>query len=225
MLKRSADMTKTIALLNPNTSTATTQLMTRICNGVAAGRAAFEGHTMVMGPPVVADEKALFAAGSQIITIGENLAAHGVSGLLIAGFGDPGLAALRLRVDIPVTGIAEAGIAEAAKANRRFSIITTTPDLCKAIHRKVEESHALGCLASLRVTTGDFEETMGNIEKMSAALLALANQCIEDDGAEAILIGGGPLAPAAHRIAQEISVPIVEPVKAGAMLALDRCAE
>ena len=172
---------------------------------------------------LVADEQALLTAGRQIVTIGENLAVHGVSGLLIAGFGDPGLAELKSRVDIPVTGIAEAGIAEAAKQSRRFSIITTTPDLCDAIHRKVDESQASHLLASVRIETGDLDAIMGDIDRMSTALLKLATQCIEEDGAEAILIGGGPLAPAAHHIAHQISVPIVEPVRAGAMLALNRC--
>lgn len=216
-------MTKTIALLNPNTNKATTLLMTKICNQVAGRDVLFEGHTMMLGPTIVADEQALNAAAQQVITVGESLVVHGVDGLLIAGFGDPGLKQLKSRVDIPVTGIAEAGIAEASKGKRRFSIITTTPALCDAIHQTVDANNATPYLASLRVTTGSVAETMGNLAAMSSALLSLANECIDEDGAEAILIGGGPLAPAAEIIAQKISIPIIEPVAAGAKLALERC--
>lgn len=222
MQRPNQQMQPRIALLNPNTNKATTLMLTEIGNKVAAGRALFEGHTMLMGPPIVTNEAALLLAERQVVMIGENLAVDGVNGLLIAGFGDPGLADLRSRVPIPVTGIAEAGIAEAAKENRRFSIITTTPDLCDAIHRKVEQCNAAHLMASLRVTPGDLETTMSSINTMSDALSILAAQCINEDGAEAILVGGGPLAPAAQRIAAKVSVPIIDPVVAGAKLALDR---
>jgi Asp/Glu/hydantoin racemase len=50
---------------------------------------------MVLGPAIVTDETALAAAARQIETIGRSLARDGVDGILIAGFGDPGLQALR----------------------------------------------------------------------------------------------------------------------------------
>lgn len=211
------------AFLNPNTNKKTTLMLTEICNGVAAGQAVFEGHTMLTGPQIMADETALSAAGRQIVAIGQNIAAHGADGLLISGFGDPGLSDLRERVRVPVTGIAEAGIAEAAEENRRFSIITTTPELCDAIRRKVEQCTAARLLASIRVKIGDLERTMSDIKIMSDALLALATKCTDQDRAEAILLGGGPLSPAARQIAAHVPVSIIDPVVAGARRALYRC--
>lgn len=122
-----------------------------------------------------------------------------------------------------MTGIAEAGIAEAAKGNRRFSIITATPELCDAICCKVEQRNAAHLLASIWVTTGGLDRTMSDIKIMSDALLALATQCTDQDRAEAILLGGGPLPPAARQIAAHVPVSIIDPVVAGARRALYRC--
>lgn len=71
-----------IAFLNPNTNKKTTLMLTDICNAVAAGQAVFEGHTMLTGPQIIADETALSAAGRQIVAIGQNIAVHGADGLL-----------------------------------------------------------------------------------------------------------------------------------------------
>lgn len=210
-------MTRTscrIALLNPNTNTATTALMTGIAQALCPPNVEVQGHTMMLGPSIITNEAALEAAGKQVVTVGVGLARAGVDALIVSAFGDPGLLELRDRVDIPVTGIAEAGMAEAARDGRRFSIITTTPDLEASIRSKVALYGHDDHLASLRISEGDAFAVMSDEARMSAALIAIARKC-EADGAEALLLGGGPLARAATAVADAIPLPIVEPVSAG----------
>ncbi len=209
-----------LAVLNPNTRVATTAHMTGIVRALAPSGVTVEGHTMLLGPAIVTDEAALAAAARQIETVGRALVTDGVSALLIAGFGDPGLAALRDAVPVPVTGIAEAGMAEAA-VRGRFSIITTTPDLERSIRALVARYGHSEVLASLRITPGAAMQVMADPEVMKAALVALARQCAAD-GAASVLIGGGPLARAARAVSDAIDLPVIEPVAAGARLALAR---
>ena len=57
---------------------------------------------------------------------------------------------------------------------------------------------------------------------------ALRDQCLRavaEDGAQAIVIGGGPLALAARAIEHDVGVPLIEPVSAGARLAARRLHE
>lgn len=211
-----------IALLNPNTNKRTTDFMTGIANSIYPHQPSFEGHTMLLGPSIVTDEPALASAANQIVTIGENLARHGVGGILISGFGDPGLAELRQLVGIPVTGIAEAGMRAAAADGRRFSIITTTPALHSSIERTAAHYGYGSELASIRITDGEPMQTMSDPNNMTQLLLEVARNCIQRDGAQALLIGGGPLAIAAKTIEQAIDVPIIEPVTEGAKLAIER---
>ena len=66
---------------------------------------------------------------------------------------------------------------------------------------------------------------MANLELLKNALMETARLCLENDGAEVLLIGGGPLAPAARELADKLNYPIVEPVRAGALLAGFRAKE
>ncbi len=213
-------MTLRLAALNPNTSAATTAHMASIVRALVPPGVKVEGHSMPLGPAIVTDEAALAAAARQIETVGRALASDGVAGILIAGFGDPGLAALRGALSIPVTGIAEAGMAEAA-ARGRFSIITTTPDLQRSILSLVRAYGHDAALASLRITPGIAEKVMADPEALQRALVAIARDCAAD-GAVSVLIGGGPLARAARAVSDAIDLPVIEPVAAGARLALHR---
>jgi len=213
-------MTLRLAVLNPNTNTATTAHMVGIVRALMPNGVVVEGHSMALGPAIVTDETALAAAARQIETHGRTLASDGVAAILIAGFGDPGLATLRATLRIPVTGIAEAGMAEAA-ARGRFSIITTTPDLQRSILSLVDAYGHRAALASLRITPGIAEQVMANPTGLQRALVAIARQCTAD-GAASVLIGGGPLARAARAVSDAIDLPVIEPVAAGARLVLQR---
>jgi len=209
-----------LAVLNPNTNSATTAHMAGIVRAIAPAGVVVEGHTMLLGPAIVTDELALAAAARQIETVGRTLASDGVAGILIAGFGDPGLEALRSAISVPVTGIAEAGMAEAA-ARGRFSIITTTPDLEGSIRGLVRRYGHEAALASLRITPGVAEAVMADPDGLQHALVGIARDCAAD-GAVSVLIGGGPLARAARAVSDAIDLAVIEPVASGARLALSR---
>ena len=51
-------------------------------------------------------------------------------------------------------------------------------------------------------------------EQLEAALLAACEQAVDLDGAQAIVIGGGPLARAARALARRLPVPVIDPVQA-----------
>lgn len=211
-----------IALLNPNTNGATTKLMAGIAQKQAPPGITFIGFSMLLGPMVVTNETALEQSALQIITMGQTLAADGFDGILISGFGDPGLTRLRRIIDIPVTGIAEAGMAAASANGRCFSIVTTTPDLKNSIQKLANSYGYASQLVSIRLTPGTAEQTMANPSLLASALLATAQRCAREDGADSILIGGGPLATAAKMIESEVALPIIDPVTEGAKFAITR---
>ncbi|WP_180900286.1 aspartate/glutamate racemase family protein [Martelella soudanensis] len=209
-----------IALLNPNANKETTARMTEIASETAGPDIVFTGFTAPAGPMIVADEAALEAAAQMVIARGEELGGGEFDGVLISGFGDPGLDRLRARIAIPVTGIAEAGMRDATQGGRRFSIVTTTPRLKAAIiSRAIRLGHGESLIC---VRLAGPEEVMHDPPRLREALLLACRQSISEDGAEVILIGGGPLADAARAIAPLIAVPIVEPIAAGVGLARAR---
>lgn len=141
--------------------------------------------------------------------------------IIIAAFSDPGLNALRAQVSIPVLGMGESTLLEAAALYGHFGIVTVTPntDLLASFN---EQAQALGLsdhYCGARVTQGDGQLLLASPELLDADLSAAIRESILD-GAEAIILGGGPLAAAAERLQDEFDIPLLNPVTAAARAAL-----
>ncbi len=208
-----------IALLNPNTSTDATDTMMTSARRAAPPGVHIEGRTVGEGQAFIADPQALAQAARVVEAAAPALVAEGFDAVIVAGFGDPGVAALRGRLPVPVTGLGEAGIAEAARGGLRYAIVTVTPELHLSLVAAAHAHAAPSQLASVRYTRGPLTEVMHTPEDLAAALLAACEDAIAQDGAQAIVIGGGPLARAAQDIAERLHVRVVDPVGAAVRLA------
>ena len=209
---------KALILVNPNTSRPTTDAMLRIARN-EGGDTPIKGLTAPFGAPLITHETALEEAARAVTSLAPLLGES--AGVIIAAFGDPGLPLLRKLVSVPITGIAEAGMAEAAAGGRRFAVVTTTPDLVAAIARTAASYGHARHFAGTWLTPGDPGDVMADPSRLLDALGVACRSAIRD-GAEAVLIGGGPLAVAARGLAGSLDVALVEPVPAAVRLAIQR---
>jgi allantoin racemase len=206
-----------LLLINPNTNEATTAAMVDIARKSAPSEVTVEGATVLRGAPLIYDEDKLAVSAAAVLELASEIDLTKYSGIIISAFGDPALDALRSIAPVPVTGIAEAGIVEAAGSGRRFSIVTTTPHLVAAIHNCVEK-HGYGYLfAGVELTEGDVVQLMEEPLRLQDSLARGCERAI-NAGAEAIIIGGGPLAVHAVPLRSRFQVPIIEPVPAAVRL-------
>jgi allantoin racemase len=116
---------RTIAVLNPNTSTSMTSGLRSCAEAVAAPGTRVLAVTNTTGPASIEshyDEAMALPGLLAAVQQGER---DGVAGFVIACFGDPGLDAARELATGPVVGIAEAGMHAATLLGRSFSIVTT----------------------------------------------------------------------------------------------------
>jgi Asp/Glu/hydantoin racemase len=148
---------------------------------------------------------------------------EGFDAVFISCCYDPGLIEARELVDIPVTGAFEAGSHYASLIAQRYSVIGTEP---KTLHfyRKLAAYYGTDAkLASVRhigiSAAVSYPELTPN-EVIVDRTLDVARQCIEQDGAEAILMGctlqSCPLTVAGTTEAQ--GAPIIDPVLVGMKL-------
>ncbi|MEM8569805.1 MAG: aspartate/glutamate racemase family protein [Pseudomonadota bacterium] len=207
-----------LALVNPNTSQETTAEMVEIAK-VASGRAELVGFTARFGAPLITDPARLRTAEGAVVALAPVL--RGFDGVVVGAFGDPGAALLRAALDVPVTGLAEAGMAEAASFGRPFAVVTTTPALTTEI---ADMARRYGHEQFVGTWTPDADPLAlsADPEALVCALSAACDQALKTGGAEVILIGGGPLARAAQRLAACLTVPVIEPLPAAVRLALHR---
>lgn len=200
-----------IQLINPNTSAATTELMLAIARAAAPPNWSITGLTARQGPPLIVDAYGLELATTAVAALEPDLRS---SGVIVAAFGDPGADLLRLRLKVPVIGIGEASIRAAQAGGRRFSIVTTTPALEPAIRDGIALLDCVAELASIRVSTGDPARLTADPAALEWQLQDLVDLCVRVDRAEAVIVGGGPLAKAAQVIAKRTPATIIEPVPA-----------
>jgi allantoin racemase len=204
---------KRILLINPNTNRATTDMMVAIAQEAAGADVEIVGATAARGPAMIVEPEALAASAIEVVKIA--VAAHGgYDGLIVAAFGDPGLSEVRARCTVPAVGIAESAMLEASVGGRRFGIATTTPRLADQIGTRVTALSLDSLYAGIRLTSGDPDTLVADPQRLTAALAEAARLSIGQDGAEAVVIGGGPLGQAARQLQPCFSVPIIAPIPA-----------
>ena len=100
----------------------------------------------------------------------------------------------------------------AAENGRRFGVATTTPLLEAKIDALPEALGLRSRYTGTRFAEGDPQELMRDPARLRAALAGAVEACIAQDGAEAVIIGGGPLGEAARELQPMFTVPIIAPI-------------
>lgn len=214
-----------ILLINPNTSTASTDMMVGIAarclaglGSALGGQQAITGRTAAAGVSMIVNEAELASAAQQVVHTWRRATLDAGprpwAGVVVSAFGDPGMDALRAMLSVPVVGICEASLLEAAQGGRRFGIATVTPALAGLIQQRVDELGLRAAYTGIRLTPGEPRALAAQPAALQQALAEAVNQCIQLDGAEAVIIGGGPLAQAATQLQALWGVPIIEPIPA-----------
>jgi Asp/Glu/hydantoin racemase len=202
---------KRIVLVNPNTSAALTTLMVEIARERASANVQIEGLTAAFGAPLITCDAELDEAADAVCALAQELAQR-ADAVVVSAFGDPGADNLARSLRLPVIGIAEAGMRAAAANGRRFAVVTHTGRLVKRMAQRAEEvglgTHCVGVLA----TKGDPVALMAAPAELERGLLALAKRAVAELGAQAIVIGGGPLGRSAIALRGKVGVPVVEPI-------------
>jgi allantoin racemase len=145
---------------------------------------------------------------------------QGFDAVFISCCYDPGLMEAREIVDIPVTAAFEAGVHYVNAISQRYSVIATEP---KTVHCYRELAQLYGTaekLASVRhidlSARESYPESTSPGEVLSR-VLEVARKCVEEDGAEAVLMGctlqSCPVTMAGA--GGSIGAPIIDPVLIG----------
>ncbi len=201
-----------ILLMNPNSSVATTAAMVAIARRTLPG---VEGWTAPGGPPLLSSMEYLNAA-AELVAQAE--LPPGVRGVIVSAFGDPGRAALAARLAVPVVGIGQAAALAAAAGGRRFAVATHTPGLRTGIDALMRGYAPEGFLGTF-LTEGEPEALAADPPRLDDALLDAMHRA-HQAGAEAVIIGGGPLGEAAERLRPRAPCALIAPITEAARLML-----
>jgi len=200
-----------LLLINPNISDSVSELIRAEARRSASAGTEIEVLTAPFG---VAYIETRFEAVIGAYAAAEVAAEHHerFDAVIVAAFGDPGLAGLREALPCPVVGLTEAALASACLLGQRFSIVAISQRI-RAWYRETVQHNGLdGRLASIRALDEPLAD-IGNVQgNQGERLLRLAQRCVDEDGADVIVLAGAPLAGLSRTLAGRLPVPTVDGV-------------
>lgn len=207
-----------LLLLNPNITQGVTDTMAEEARRSASPGTEIIPATARFGVSYVENRiEAAIASHAVLEALCEH--AQGCDAAIIAAFGDPGLWAGKELMEVPVIGISEAAFLTAYMLGRRYSIVCLTERL-RVWYMECAHEHGLdgrlGSARALDVAPSDITKAK---EEMRERLVEQCMRAVDDDGAEVIVLGGGPIAGLAREIADRLPVPIVDGVSCAVRMA------
>jgi allantoin racemase len=207
-----------ILVINPNT----TEEMTRGIETQAARYArpdtVIEAVSPAWGPASIEGHlEEELAAVATLETIAERAGSY--DGVVLACYGDPGLYAAREISPVPVIGIAEASMLMACTVAHSFSIVSTLHRVKPILEDLVRKYGLEGRCASVRTTPLAVLDIDRDPDAANQKIIAEGRRAVEEDGAEAILLGCAGMGVLDDRRVQEVlGVPVIDGVVAAVKL-------
>lgn len=202
-------------MINPNTSQWVTQALVDQFRAVMSTPrgTSIDAVTGSFGASYIACETAFTIAGYACL---DQFAKHydGHDAVVLGCFGDPALGALKELSPVPVVGMAEAAMREAAAAGP-FAIVTggaAWQPMLKQLARALGFGDSLSSVVVVEQSAGELAADR------EQALALLGQKCAQakDDGAERVILGGAAFAGFGDALAERTGLPIIDSVSAAA---------
>src|SRR6056297_1223671 len=148
----------------------------------------------------------------------EQTEATGVDAHVIACFDDTGLDAARCLARAPVVGIGEAAAHCATMLADRFAIVTSVPEALPVLRGNLGRYGLLVRCAGLRAAGVPVLDIDAGTPEAIAAIRRETRAALEEDGADAILLGCAGMATLAAALSDEFGCPVIEGISAGLAL-------
>lgn len=149
-----------------------------------------------------------------IFEAGADAQAEGYDAVCIDTMSDSGMAALRSVLDIPVVSPGRASMLFALTLGSRFSILAQWPPAILRNRKAIAEYGLAQHCASVRSfdIPPDFDVLLGGKEERAfPKMLEACMKCVEEDGADVVILGSTTMHQAAGWLAERLPVPLVNP--------------
>lgn len=213
-----------LLLINPNTSATVTALLAHHAGALAPPDGTLHAVTAPFGEPYIASAAACAVAERAVPAAwSAHVAMHGApDAVLVACFGDPGVAALRAMTPVPVLGLAEVAMRQALALaaslggpDGRYAIVTGGAAWRPLLWALAERLGLADRLAEVVTVERSGAELLADPVAAQRLLLEACHQALGHADVQAIVIGGAALADLAAPLAGQLPVPLVDKVRVG----------
>ena len=147
---------------------------------------------------------------------------EGFDAVCVDSVSDSGVAALRSRLRIPVVGPGHVCYQIAGLLGRKFSIVTMWDRWNHFYIKSLKEYGLVDHCASIRspgVVPDNRNLTAGKEEELFPALERCCRLCIDEDGADVIILGSTTMHEAHRYLSERLPVPVLNPGLLGLRIA------
>lgn len=175
---------------------------------------AFHYRAVRVGPKNYSSQHDMALADFSILDAGLDAQAEGYDAVCIDTMSDSGMAMLRSVLTIPVIGPGRHAMLVAQMLGDRFSILMMWDRWRMLYTRTLAElgmAHKCASLRSLGVTPDNKALLSGKEDEVFPLLLAAARRCIDEDGAQVLILGSTTMHEAHAWLAARVDVPVINP--------------
>ena len=210
-----------ILLLNPNSSPDFTAIIAREARRVGSPGTEFVEVTAPFGPRYIGTRATIAIAGHAAVdALARTLAQdRRFDAAILAGFGAQGVPALQEMAPFPVVDMLTASVGAALLLGHKFSALTGGERWVPMLEEQIEAFGLGSRLASVRSIPLTGAEIAKDQDKALTLLAELAETCAREDGADSVILGGAAVAGLHRRIADRVSVPLLDSVATSVAMA------
>lgn len=201
-----------IKIINPNTTLRMTKEVEEIAKKFASVGTEIYAVSPAVGPDSIEslyDE--VLAVPGVISEVIKGDKEERADAFVIACFGDPGIEAAREVTDKPVIGIAQAAITVAQLMAPNYSILYVLDRSQKIIENVIALHNAEKKCCSIRSIGMSVLESEDK-DRLYAALMKQAKKCVDEDGAECVLLGCAGFVEFAEKMSKELGILVLDGV-------------
>ena len=137
---------------------------------------------------------------------------QGIDGIVVNCFADPGVKAGREISDIPIIGPGLSSMLIASAICDKFSIITILDTIVPELNEHAREYGFQEKLASIRAIEVPVLELHNNEELTLEKLAVEGKKAIDEDGAEALILGCTGFTGMADKLSEKLGVHVIDPL-------------
>ncbi|WP_413806598.1 aspartate/glutamate racemase family protein [Streptomyces sp. OE57] len=208
-----------ILVLNPNTTASMTASIRAIAEASASPGTEIVATEPLWGPESIEGH---FEGYLSAVAVLDRLATYDepFDALVMAGFGEPGREGAQELLDVPVLDITESAAQMAMMLGHAYGVVTTLDRAVPQIRDRLLTAGLSQRCAAVRGTGLGVLELEADPERTVEAIVRIAREVVERDGAEVICLGCGGMAGLQDRVSAALGgVPVVDGVAAAVRFA------
>jgi len=209
-----------ILAVNPNTSPITLEMITRTARKYANAGTEIIGLHSPNGAKNIDSYYGDYMSAPHMIEAVRRTVAHDhFDAVVLCGFGNVGIYALKEVLDIPVVSISEASMALACLLGHRFSTLTMLQQFIPYQQDLVRLWGFEAKCASVRGININVEDAVIKREQTLQELSTQVKKIVSEDQADVIILACAGLCGYDEQLSALAGVPVIDPVVAGVKLA------